>query len=145
MEVKRIFKHYGVISRIIELDYADGFHGNSLEVYLKKRIGEKVNPAIYIDGEYRGGLPKLTEDVKDGKFHEYLKKAKAKYDASKFEGKDKGVDIAQGDLKLPTTIDKDTYAVYKNIDKDMEKHRLDQRKKWGMDTWKNHTDELVKK
>ena len=85
-EVKRIFKQYGIVSRIIELDYSDGFRGNTLEKNLKKRIGKNVHPAIFIDGEFRGGLRNLMADLKDGKFKEYLDNAKAKYDETKFDG-----------------------------------------------------------
>ena len=74
--VRKMFAHYGIPYRSVDLDsvaYQDGNRGGKIRAAIQEQTGLKTIPQIYIGGKHIGGATELFDAAKDGVMAESLK------------------------------------------------------------------------
>ncbi len=74
--VRKMFAHYGIPYRSVDLDsvaYQDGNRGGKIRAAIQEQTGLKTIPQIYIGGKHIGGATELFDAAKDGSMGELLK------------------------------------------------------------------------
>jgi cysteine synthase A len=74
--VRKMFAHYGIPYRSIDLDsvaYQQGNRGGKIRLAIQEQTGQKTIPQIYIGGKHVGGATELFDAVKDGSMAELLR------------------------------------------------------------------------
>lgn len=74
--VRKMFAHYGIPYRSVDLDsvaYQDGNRGGKIRAAIQEQTGLKTIPQIYIGGHHVGGATELFDAAKDGSMAEMLK------------------------------------------------------------------------
>jgi len=74
--VKKMFAHYGIPYRSVDLDsvaYQDGNQGGKIRAAIQEQTGLKTIPQIYIGGKHIGGATELFDAARDGMMAESLK------------------------------------------------------------------------
>jgi len=67
--VRKMFAHYGIPYRSIDLDsvdYQDNNKGGNIRAAIREQTGLKTIPQIYVGGEHIGGATELFDAAKDG-------------------------------------------------------------------------------
>ena len=83
--VRKMFAHYGIPYRSIDLDsvaYQDDNWGGKIRKALEADTGLKTIPQIYIGGRHIGGATDLFDGMKDGRIAELLEEQKVKWNTS---------------------------------------------------------------
>ena len=83
--VRKMFAHYGIPYRSIDLDsvaYQDDNWGGKIRKALEADTGLKTIPQIYIGGRHIGGATDLFDGMKDGRIAKLLEENKVKWNAS---------------------------------------------------------------
>jgi len=74
--VRKMFAHYGIPYRSIDLDsvaYQQGNRGGKIRAAIQAQTGLKTIPQIYIGGKHVGGATELFDAAKDGSMAELLR------------------------------------------------------------------------
>ena len=74
--VRKMFAHYGIPYRSVDLDsvaYQEGNRGGKIRAAIQEQTGLKTIPQIYIGGTHVGGATELFDAAKDGSMAELLK------------------------------------------------------------------------
>jgi len=74
--VRKMFAHYGIPYRSVDLDsvaYQEGNRGGKIRAAIEEQTGLKTIPQIYIGGKHVGGATELFDAAKDGSMAELLK------------------------------------------------------------------------
>jgi cysteine synthase A len=83
--VRKMFAHYGIPYRSVDLDsvaYQDDNWGGKIRKALEADTGLKTIPQIYIGGEHVGGATDLFDGIKDGRITAMLEANKIEWDHS---------------------------------------------------------------
>ena len=83
--VRKMFAHYGIPYRSIDLDsvaYQENNLGGKIRKALEADTGLKTIPQIYIGGRHIGGATDLFDGMKDGRIAELLEEQKVKWNTS---------------------------------------------------------------
>ncbi len=74
--VRKMFAHYGISYRSIDLDsveYQEENKGGNIRAAIRERTGLKTIPQIYIGGRHIGGATELFDAARDGTLQELLR------------------------------------------------------------------------
>jgi len=74
--VRKMFAHYGIPYRSVNLDsvdYQQGNRGGKIRAAIQEQTGLKTIPQIYIGGKHVGGATELFDAAKDGSMAELLR------------------------------------------------------------------------
>ena len=74
--VRKMFAHYGIPYRSVDLDsvaYQQGNRGGKIRAAIQEQTGLKTIPQIYIGGKHVGGATELFDAAKDGSMAELLR------------------------------------------------------------------------
>ena len=74
--VRKMFAHYGIPYRSVDLDsvaYQQGNRGGKIRAAIQAQTGLKTIPQIYIGGKHVGGATELFDAAKDGSMAELLR------------------------------------------------------------------------
>ena len=74
--VRKMFAHYGIPYRAVDLDsvaYQQGNRGGKIRAAIQEQTGLKTIPQIYIGGKHVGGATELFDAAKDGSMAELLR------------------------------------------------------------------------
>jgi cysteine synthase A len=74
--VRKMFAHYGIPYRSVDLDsvaYQDGNRGGKIRAAIQEQTGLKTIPQIFIGGKHVGGATELFDAAKDGSMATLLK------------------------------------------------------------------------
>ena len=83
--VRKMFAHYGIPYRSIDLDsveYQAENKGGNIRAAIRERSGLKTIPQIYIGGKHVGGATDLFDGFKDGSIQKLLEANSVRYDES---------------------------------------------------------------
>jgi len=81
--VRKMFAHYGIPYRAVDLDsveYQEGNRGGNIRAAIYEQTGLKTIPQIYIGGKHVGGASDLFEAFKKGSLQELLEANSVHYD-----------------------------------------------------------------
>ncbi len=73
--VRKMFAHYGIPYRSVDLDsvaYQDGNRGAKIRAAIQDQTGQKTIPQIYIGGAHVGGATELFDAARDGSMADLL-------------------------------------------------------------------------
>ena len=73
--VRKMFAHYGIDYRSVDLDsveYQAGNRGGNIRAAIREQTGLKTIPQIYIGGRHVGGATDLFDGMKDGSIAKLL-------------------------------------------------------------------------
>jgi cysteine synthase A len=74
--VRKMFAHYGIPYRSVDLDsvaYQQGNRGGKIRAAIQEQTGQKTVPQIYIGRKHVGGATELFDAAKDGSMAELLR------------------------------------------------------------------------
>ncbi len=83
--VRKMFAHYGIDYRSIDLDsveYQEGNKGGNIRAAIREKTGLKTIPQIYIGGRHIGGATDLFDAFKDGSLQDILAANAVSFDGS---------------------------------------------------------------
>jgi cysteine synthase A len=83
--VRKMFAHYGIPYRSVDLDsvaYQEGNRGGNIRAAIQEKTGLKTIPQIYIGGHHVGGATELFDAAKDGSMAEMLKASEVSWTES---------------------------------------------------------------
>ena len=76
--VRKMFAHYGIPYRSVDLDsvaYQEGNRGGKIRAAIQDQTGLKTIPQVYIGGKHIGGATELFDAAKDGSMAELLRQS----------------------------------------------------------------------
>ncbi len=83
--VRKMFAHYGIDYRSVDLDsvaYQEGNKGGNIRAAIREQTGLKTIPQIYIGGRHIGGATDLFDAFKDGSLQDILEANAVSFDKS---------------------------------------------------------------
>lgn len=81
--VRKLFKHYGIEYRSVDMDsaeYLDGQRGAKIRAALRDRTGINTVPQVFVGGEFVGGCTETFDEFISGKLQERLRQAEFPFD-----------------------------------------------------------------
>lgn len=83
--VRKLFKHYGIEYRSVDMDsaeYLDGQRGARIRGALRDRTGINTVPQVFVADEFVGGCTETFDEFISGKLQERLRKAEFPFDGN---------------------------------------------------------------